>query len=291
MRLCAAATIIFVACANAFSRPINLLDRSAIAAQTHVRGSLYLLPQQLGEFEPLSETDQMKREVVLLNFLDGSKVPFIEAWALQKQIFADQLERLAAPFPDTQFAEGEQKCSGVDTVILLQHEPVYTLGTASDANFIKAKDGNVSVVRMDRGGEVTYHGPGQLTVYPILDLRGYKQDIHWYIRALEECLIRALSLYGLNAERKEGITGVWIGNCKVGAVGIKCRKWVTMHGIAVNVEESSLANFEGIVPCGLENREVGCLNQFLPERISVSDFANTMQIALQDVFKIRLVHR
>lgn len=136
------------------------------------------------------------------------------------------------------------------------------------------------------------HCPGQLTVYGILDLRGYRRDIHWYIRALEESIIIALSNCGLGdgdaAAREEDVTGVWIGNRKVAAVGIKCSKWVTMHGLSVNIEESAMKNFEGIVPCGLEEREVGCINEFLPEPLSVSDFAEHMKEALEEVFQVQM---
>ena len=140
---------------------------------------------------------------------------------------------------------------------------------------------------------MTYHGPGQITVYPIFDLRSYKQDIHWYMRALEEAVLLALSKCGLNkpAERQDDITGIWVDNKKVAAVGIKCRKWISMHGVAINVEKSSLTNFDGIVPCGLEGREVGCVNDFLDDDpITVADFAIYMKEALEEVFRIQLVY-
>jgi lipoyl(octanoyl) transferase len=217
--------------------------------------------------------------------------------------------RLLTSFMSSEEEQESHATNGRDTVIMLQHHPVYTLGTGSDEKFVlvhnaDAAAGNnddrstVPVVRMDRGGEVTYHGPGQLTVYPVLDLRSYRQDIHWYMRALEEATILALSECGIDPttiERQDDVTGVWVQNHKVAAVGIKCRKWITMHGVAINVEDRALDNFDGIVPCGLEGRQVGCVNQFLrsnglPE-LTVHEFSIIMTAALEEVFRIRLVRQ
>ena len=141
---------------------------------------------------------------------------------------------------------------------------------------------------------MTYHGPGQLVVYPVLDLRHYHQDIHWYMRALEESILMALKPCGFDAERQDDTTGIWIDNHKVAAIGVKCRKWITMHGLAVNVEASSLENFGGIVPCGLEGRKVGCVNDFLSEDrepLTVAEFAKYMKVALEEVFQVEMQSR
>ena len=139
----------------------------------------------------------------------------------------------------------------------------------------------VDIVRIERGGEVTYHGPGQLVVYPILDLRGYRQDIHWYMRALEEAVLLALEGAGIDgAAREDSVTGIWIEGAKVAALGVKVRRWVSMHGLAVNVDHRSLDNFGGIVPCGLEGRSVTCINDHLApgqEALTVQDFAHHMK--------------
>jgi lipoyl(octanoyl) transferase len=251
-----------------------------------------LAPQQLGSFEELASLQdyQEDRRVALHDWSSSDTIPFVTAWEHQKTLVNAHLERLSAETEDSQFIVSETHKQGVDRILFLQHDPVYTLGTASDPSFIHSSESHVPVVRMDRGGEVTYHGPGQLVVYPILDLRGYNQDIHWYMRALEEAVLRALDGVGLpQASRQDDVTGVWLDNKKVAAVGIKARRWVTMHGLAVNVEETSLENFQGIVPCGLEGRKVACLNEFLDQPLTVAEFAHHMKDALEHVFRVRLV--
>lgn len=257
------------------------------------KNSLGIAPQQLGEFENL-EILSAKRDISLLNLLDGDAIPFHKAWDVQKGILQSHLHRLddSSPLSGRQFMDNTRDSFGKDTIMLLQHEPVYTLGTGSDEVFIKDSESSVvPVVRMDRGGEVTYHGPGQLVAYPILDLRGYKQDIHWYIRALEEVVIRALARFGIKAVREDGLTGVWVDGSKVAAVGIKCRRWVTMHGFAINVDAVSLENFAGIVPCGLENRQVGYVNQFLDTEISLQDMAGAVLLSFEEVMRVQCVEQ
>jgi len=247
-----------------------------------LQSRLGMSPQQLGFFEKLDHLrDLPSRKVALLDWSARNPVPFQDAWDIQKYIVEKHFERIKADKAQFGTEHG-------DSIIMLQHEPVYTLGTGSDPSFVLSVD--IDVVRMDRGGEVTYHGPGQLVVYPILDLRGYNQDIHWFMRALEEAVLLALKKAGIDgAERQTDVTGVWIDNRKVAALGIKARRWITMHGLAVNVERSSLANFKGIVPCGLEGRDVACINDFLLQPLTVSDFAVHMKEALEEIFCIRLL--
>jgi hypothetical protein len=194
---------------------------------------LHIAPQQLGEFEELSFANGEEgraitrnlRRVWLYDFVtstqqhsspDARTIPYHEAWGLQKKLVEYQLERIGRLPKDPplygQFVPdgnlGRPYSLGCDSIIMLQHDPVYTLGTASDPSLILGYDENddkIPIVRIERGGEVTYHGPGQLTVYPILDLRGYKQDIHWYMRALEEVILRALIKAGV-----KGVCGLII---------------------------------------------------------------------------------
>ena len=145
-------------------------------------------------------------------------------------------------------------------LITLEHEPIVTLGRGGGSENIRhaiiARDG-VPMVDAGRGGNVTCHNPGQLVVYPVLDLGAWKKDVVWYVRSLEEVVIRTLATYGLHAGRKPRYTGVWLGDEKIAAIGVSVRRWVTGHGLALNVD-NDLALFEAIVPCGI--REFGVTN-------------------------------
>ncbi|TAF19875.1 MAG: lipoyl(octanoyl) transferase [Nostocales cyanobacterium] len=152
-----------------------------------------------------------------------------------------------------------------DVLILLEHPPVYTLGQGASLDFLKfdIDKSGYNVHRIERGGEVTYHCPGQIVGYPILNLRRYRQDLHWYLRQLEEVLIRVLASYGLQGERISGLTGVWVEGRKLAAIGIKVSRWVTMHGFSLNVSPD-MTGFERIVPCGITDKAVGSLAEFIP---------------------------
>ena len=178
-----------------------------------------------------------------------------------------------------------------DTLILLEHPPVYTLGTGSSLDFLKfdPEDPNYELHRIERGGEVTYHCPGQIVGYPILNLRHYQQDLHWYLRQLEEVIIRVLALHNLTGERIDGLTGVWVEGRKIAAIGIKVSKWITMHGFALNVCPD-LSGFDRIVPCGISDRSVTSMAEFIPDidpdlvRSNISlTFANLFQVGMEEV--------
>jgi lipoyl(octanoyl) transferase len=143
-----------------------------------------------------------------------------------------------------------------DALLLLEHPPVYTLGRGGDpAHLGAAAFGDVPVVRAHRGGEVTYHGPGQLVGYPILGLREHRPDVRWYVRMLEQVLIDALSDAGIDASRRDGLTGVWVGMRKIASIGIAIRRWVAWHGFALNVA-ADLSGFTSITPCGIAGVEM-----------------------------------
>ena len=140
---------------------------------------------------------------------------------------------------------------GADALLLLEHPPVYTLGRGADPVHLRLAAGmNVPIVRTHRGGQVTYHGPGQLVGYPILDLRRRRPDVRWYLRALEDVLIAALGDLGIAAERREGLTGAWVGPRKIASIGVALRRWVSWHGFALNVGPD-LGGFDAITPCGI----------------------------------------
>lgn len=204
---------------------------------------------------------------------DLGLVPYRQAWAIQQSLVADRRDN-----PDLE-----------DVLILLEHPPVYTLGQGATVDFLKF-DMNRSdweVHRVERGGEVTYHCPGQLVGYPILNLRRHRQDLHWYLRQLEEVLIQVLAVWGLQGDRVPGLTGVWHQGQKVAAIGIKASRWITMHGFALNVCPD-LQGFERIVPCGIADKPVGSLAQFVPD-IEINSVRRAVAEAFARVFDLQLV--
>ena len=140
---------------------------------------------------------------------------------------------------------------GAEALLLLEHPPVYTLGRGADPVYLRLAAGTgAPIVRTHRGGQVTYHGPGQLVGYPILDLRRRRPDVRWYLRSLEGVLIDALGDLGIAAGRREGFTGVWVGPRKIASIGVALRRWVSWHGFALNVG-ADLSGFDAITPCGI----------------------------------------
>jgi lipoyl(octanoyl) transferase len=147
-----------------------------------------------------------------------------------------------------------------DTLLLVEHPPVVTLGrSAQEAHLLASRDTlarrGVELFEVERGGDVTFHGPGQLVGYPIFDLRDHRQDLHWYLRQLEQVLITALARFDIAAERRAGLTGVWTSGRKIASIGVHARQWVTWHGFALNVT-TNLSAFDVIVPCGIAGVEM-----------------------------------
>jgi len=204
-----------------------------------------------------------------LHAIELDLVPYREAWELQQQL-----------------VDGRQRGSLPDTVVMLEHPPVYTLGRrASDDNVLLDAEqlalAGIDVVAVDRGGDVTYHGPGQLVVYPVVRLAGQRHVVD-FVRALEEVALRALSLLGVQAERREGLTGVWVGREKLVAIGVRVgAAGVTSHGLALNVDPD-LRHFAGIVPCGLATEGVGSLAS-LGAASSMLEARRAMRAALSEV--------
>nr|WP_283761148.1 lipoyl(octanoyl) transferase LipB [Roseofilum halophilum] len=202
-------------------------------------------------------------------------VSYQTAWEWQQEWVAERREN-----PDLD-----------DVLLLLEHPPVYTLGRGATLDFLKFDPQHppAELHRVERGGEVTYHCPGQLVGYPILNLTYYQRDLHWYLRQLETVLIETLEVYGLKADRLPGLTGVWLNGYKVGAIGIKVSRWITMHGFSLNVN-SDLEGFKAIVPCGIGDRPVGTLTQFAPH-ISLADIRQTLPEIFAQVFQVSLIVR
>ena len=158
-----------------------------------------------------------------------------------------------------------ESSTGPQAVWLLQHLDCYTLGRgAKKSNILfDLKKSDFELYRINRGGEVTYHSPGQLVAYLVFDLRIYETDLNWYLRKLENVLIDVLKELGLDGERSKGLTGVWCNGYKVASIGIGCRRWVTQHGLALNIN-CDLSGFEAIIPCGLKDQRIGKLDSWIP---------------------------
>jgi lipoyl(octanoyl) transferase len=181
---------------------------------------------------------------------------------------------------------------GEETLLLLEHEPVFTLGrNASPADVLmneaRREAEGIEVFETDRGGKVTYHGPGQLVGYPILNLDPDRRDVKAYVTDLEETLIRTLTTYGISAARsprKDRVTSVWVGNDKIAAIGVHISRWITTHGFALNVTDEPLSRFAGIVPCGITDGGVTSIERALGRAPSLTDVADRLVQRFAGVF-------
>ena len=202
-------------------------------------------------------------------------VPYREALALQRSL-AGAVSQRAIP----------------DTVILLEHEPVVTLGRRTDetAELHVPEGVDVDVVETDRGGKSTYHGPGQLVCYPILDLNRHGQDVQKYVRELEEALIRTLAPFELEAQRIEGLTGIWLHPPprKIASIGIHISRWVSTHGYALNVDLDPAPFTQWITACGLEDAQFTSMSVELDRRVTVSEVRPVAATAIAEVFGLEL---
>ena len=202
---------------------------------------------------------ETKTEQIIV--LDLGHRPYQEVWDLQKEMQAKRIN-----------IEIE------DTLILVEHEPVYTLGKNADENhLLQNRNESVDVFQIERGGDITFHGPGQLVGYPILDLSNYKKSVSWYMRTLEQVTIDVLDEIGIEAKRSEGLTGVWVGDEKIAAQGVRISRWVTMHGFALNVN-TDLSFYDGIIPCGIFDHGVTSIEQLLGEK---QDMETVKQVVIK----------
>ena len=162
-------------------------------------------------------------------------------------------------------------------MLLVEHPPVYTLGKNAPMDDLLIKDNDdISVIQTDRGGKITFHGPGQLVGYPIIDLNNYKRSISWYMRELEQLIINVLLDYNINSQRKKGLTGIWVKDKKIAALGVRISRWVTMHGFSLNINPD-LRYYDGIVPCGITDFGVTSMAEILEKKCpKISDIKLTI---------------
>ena len=173
-----------------------------------------------------------------------------------------------------------------DTLIFVEHEPVYTLGkNANENHILQNYPEEIKTFHIERGGDVTYHGPGQLVGYPILDLREYKKSISWYMRTLEQIIIDTLSEFNIQADRKNGLTGVWYKNEKIAALGVRVSKWITMHGFSLNINPD-LNYYKSIIPCGIFEYGVTSMSKILNEEVDKELVKSALKIKFLDQFNI-----
>ena len=198
---------------------------------------------------------------------------------LGRVAFADALAR-----QEDIVARKREDQNAADEILLLEHEPVYTIGRTPDkSSLLGAAHLPHQLFAINRGGQATYHGPGQLMCYPIVDLRRCGQDLHRYLRWLEQILIDFLGRYEISAERREGLTGVWVKNRKIASIGVGVRHWITMHGFALNVC-GDLAPFAHIVPCGISNVTMTSMEKETDKSLSVVDVAREFEQLVGEKF-------
>lgn len=172
-----------------------------------------------------------------------------------------------------------------DTIFLLEHSPVYTIGRLRDQSSLRDPASLAHPIHeTSRGGQATYHGPGQLVGYPILDLTPRGKDLHEHLRKLEEALILACHTFGVPATRRDGLTGVWVEHRKLASIGVGVRKWISMHGFAINITAESLPPFFAITPCGLDGVSMTCLATEAGREISITQAAHAIEHQLRKLF-------
>jgi lipoyl(octanoyl) transferase len=202
---------------------------------------------------------------------DIGRTKYADAWMLQQRIL-----------------KLRQSAALKDILLLTEHEHVYTFGKGSDSNHLLAsgeelKADGTDVFHIDRGGDVTYHGPGQIVGYPIIDLNNYFLDVHRYLRSLEEVIIQTLEKFRISAVREKEMTGVWVQGEKIAAIGVKISRWVTMHGFALNVN-TDLTKFNRIIPCGIFHKGVTSMQRIIGHEVPIKSVQKALVESFADVF-------
>ena len=247
-----------------------------------VRRFAVVLITAFGWLFSIPSTGAFKPTIRFIN-LSRYLIPYQDAWDLQRRVVNLHVE-----------AQRFDSNVGAGTIICLQHPHVYTLGTGTSENSgpfsRKCSAGlplDYDTVKVDRAGQATYHGPGQLVFYPILDLNHFDKDINVYLRNLEQIVISLCADYGIKASLQPGLTGVWVDDAKIAAIGIKLTRWVTMHGVSINVKPD-MRYFRNIIPCGIVDKAVGSLVDFNPS-ITLDRVAADLPGAIERCFDAHCV--
>lgn len=232
--------------------------------------------------------------MVKTNFIDWGLIDYQEAWDKQEAILKQKV--------DVKLAERElpieDKTLLSNELIFCQHPHVYTLGKSGSLDNLLLNEADLNKAeatfyKINRGGDITYHGPGQLVAYPILDLEQFFTDIHKYLRYLEEAIINTIAHYGIKGGRYEGYTGVWIDADKptarkICAMGVRCSRWVTMHGLALNVN-TDLSYFKNIVPCGIDDKDVTSIAREVGHDVDFNEVSEILKTEIAKQFEMKLI--
>jgi len=230
-----------------------------------------------------------------VKFIDLGLIDYKEAWDYQEKLFAEVVDKKVA---NRTLPENQQQTTD-NFLLFCEHPHVYTLGNTGDKEHLlisedQLKEKNATYYKINRGGDITYHGPGQIVGYPILDLDNFFTDIHKYLRFLEEMVIRTLAEYGLTAERSAGETGVWLDASnptkarKICALGVRASRWVTMHGFALNVNVD-LNYFGNIIPCGIVDKAVTSLDKELGRKVDEEEVKEKLKKHFSELFLAQFI--
>jgi lipoyl(octanoyl) transferase len=217
-----------------------------------------------------------------IEIVDLGQMPYKEAWDYQEKLLQQQVQLKKEGQPTQNF------------LCFVEHPPVYTLGKSGKMEHVLLSEAEleakgIAFYKTNRGGDITFHGPGQIVGYPIIDLENFKTDIGWYLRTLEQIIINAIEPFGIKGERSIGETGVWIDadikgkERKICAMGVRCSRWVTMHGFALNVNVD-LNYFNYIIPCGIENKQVASMHKELQQNIDMDSVKEAIAIEFVNLF-------
>lgn len=232
--------------------------------------------------------------MVKTNFIDWGLIDYQQAWDQQEAILKQKVDYKLAEreLPDN------EKTIISNELIFCQHPHVYTLGKSGSLDNLLLdeqglKEAEATFYKINRGGDITYHGPGQLVAYPIIDLEQFFTDIHKYLRFLEEAVIKTIAHYGIIGGRYEGYTGVWIDADKptarkICAMGVRCSRWITMHGIALNVN-TNLAYFKNIIPCGIDDKDVTSIAKEVGHEVDFNELTVILKQEIARQFEMELI--
>ena len=226
----------------------------------------------------------------IVEVYDLGNTGYRHVWDLQKHLQSALIEQKRHP-DHVQYGPDDVS----DMLLFVEHPHVYTLGKSGNADHLlrsdeELKEWEAEFVPVDRGGDITYHGPGQVVGYPILDLDRHFTDIHKYLRFLEEVIILTVAHFGMAAGRSEGLTGVWVEDRKIAAMGIRSSRWVTMHGFALNVEPD-LSYFSNIVPCGIQDKQVTSIYHETGTKPSLEEVKSILMQSFDQVFGVKTVQK